>query len=415
MKVFWTLEPPSRRNLLILFTAGLLFWSSMASLLPTLPLYVEFLGGTTQQIGVVMGSFAIGLILCRSWLGRLADRRSRKLVVLIGAVVAAIAPLGYLVVNSIPLLMVLRAFHGISIAAFTTGYSALVVDLAPVSKRGEIIGYMSLVTPIGMAMGPAIGGYLQAGAGYTPLFLGASGLGILGLICATLVKEPGITQETLDSQVSAGSENSAQFWKLLASPRLRTPAIVLLLIGLSFGALSTFVPLYIKAVKVDLNPGLFYTAAAIASFISRIIVGRASDHYGRGIFITGSIFCYAIAMLIISFADTPSSFLLGGFLEGAGSGTLMPMIIALISDRSTAQERGKVFALCITGFDVGIAIAGPVLGSVAEPLGYRGMFVITTALSFLALIVFATSSSKNIPHSLRFAIGKEKDVYALNK
>lgn len=415
MKVFWTLEPQSRRNLLILFTAGLLFWSSMASLLPTLPLYVESVGGTTQQIGVVMGSFAIGLILCRSWLGRLADRRSRKLVVLIGAVVAAIAPLGYLVVNSIPLLMALRAFHGISIAAFTTGYSALVVDLSPVSKRGEIIGYMSLVTPIGMAMGPAIGGYLQAGAGYTPLFLGASGLGILGLICATLVKEPGITKETLASQVSAGSENPAQFWKLLASPRLRTPAIVLLLIGLSFGALSTFVPLYIKAIKVDLNPGLFYTAAAIASFISRIIVGRASDRYGRGIFITGSIFCYAIAMLILSFADTPSSFLLAGFLEGAGSGTLMPMIIALISDRSTAQERGKVFALCITGFDVGIAIAGPVLGSVAEPLGYRGMFVITTALSFLALIVFATSSSKNIPHSLRFAIGREKDVYALNK
>ncbi|MFE1746195.1 MFS transporter [Coleofasciculus sp. H7-2] len=417
MKVFRTLEPPSRRNLLVLFTAGLLFWSSMASLLPTLPLYVESVGGRTQQIGLVMGAFAIGLILCRAWLGRLADRRGRKLVLLIGMTVAAIAPLGYLFVKSIPLLMLLRAFHGISIAAFTTGYSALVVDLSPVSKRGEIIGYMSLVTPIGMAMGPAIGGLVQAQAGYTPLFLLASALGVLGLFGVNQVNEPRSLYQSPDVEEASSKSSAAQqqFWQLLASDRLRIPALVLLLIGLGFGALSTFVPLFIKDAQVDLNAGWFYTAAAMASFISRIIIGRASDRYGRGIFITGSILCYALAMLILSQAYTAANFLLAGFLEGAGSGTLLPMMIALISDRSSPQERGRVFALCITGFDVGIAIAGPVLGSIAEPIGYRGMFTITTAMCFLALIIFATLSSKNLSHSLRFAFGRERDVYALNK
>lgn len=417
MKVFWTLEPPSRRNLLALFTAGLLFWSSMASLLPTLPLYIEDVGGTTQQIGIVMGSFALGLVLCRSWLGRLADRRGRKVVLLIGMTVAAIAPLGYLFVKSIPLLMLLRAFHGISIAAFTTGYSALVVDLSPLSKRGEIIGYMSLVTPIGSAVGPAIGGLVQAQAGYTPLFWLASVLGVLGLFGANQVNEPESVNQSPDDEEASSKSSAAQqqFWRLLASPRLRIPALVLLLIGVAFGALSTFIPLFIKDAKVDLNPGLFYTAAAIASFISRIIIGRASDRYGRGIFITGSIFSYALAMLILSNAYTASAFLSGGFLEGAGAGTLLPMMIALISDRSSPQERGRVFALCITGFDVGIAIAGPVLGSLIEPIGYRGMFTITTILSFLALIIFATLSSKNLSHSFRFAFGRERDIYALGK
>ncbi|MBD0363110.1 MAG: MFS transporter, partial [Coleofasciculus sp. C3-bin4] len=60
MKVLSTLEPQQRKNLLVLFAAGLLFWASLGSLLPTLPLYVEDVGGTTQQIGLVMGSFAIG-------------------------------------------------------------------------------------------------------------------------------------------------------------------------------------------------------------------------------------------------------------------------------------------------------------------------------------------------------------------
>ncbi len=57
----------------------------------------------------------------------------------------------------------------------------LSADIAPAQKRGEVIGYMSLVNPIGMAVGPALGGFLQAGVGYTALFLLSSGLGFIGL------------------------------------------------------------------------------------------------------------------------------------------------------------------------------------------------------------------------------------------
>lgn len=254
MNVFRTLDAHLQRNLLVLFTAGLLFWSSLASLLPTLPLYIEDVGATKQQIGLVMGCFAIGLLLFRSLLGRLADQHSRKIVLLIGMSAVAIAPLGYIMVQSIPLLMVIRAFHGISIAAFTTGYSALVADIAPVRNRGEVIGYMSLVNPIGLALGPALGGYLQAWAGYTPLFLLSAGLGILGLCCTAQVLNP---QVSIDQQVKTLDN---QFWRLLSSPRVRVPAIVLLLVGLTFGTMSTFVPLFIKSVGVELNAGLFYTA-----------------------------------------------------------------------------------------------------------------------------------------------------------
>ena len=130
MKVFHTLDAELRRNLLVLFTAGLLFWSSIASLLPTLPLYIEDIGATSQQIGIVMGSFAIGMLIFRPWCSNLADRRGRKIVLLIGMSAAAIAPLGYIFATSIMPLMVLRAFHGISIAAFGTAYIALVGDLA---------------------------------------------------------------------------------------------------------------------------------------------------------------------------------------------------------------------------------------------------------------------------------------------
>lgn len=408
MNVFHTLDAQLRRNLLVLFTTGLLFWSSLASLLPTLPLYIEDVGATKQQIGFVMGCFAIGLLLFRPFLGRLADQHSRKIVLLIGMGVAAIAPLGYMGVQSIPLLMVIRAFHGISIAAFTTGYSALVADIAPAHNRGEVIGYMSLVTAIGMAVGPALGGFLQAGAGYTALFLLSSGLGFVGLLCTSQLLNP----PTDSKQQRDGTSN--QFWRLLGNPRIRIPALVLLLVGLAFGTLSTFVPLYIKSAGVDLNAGLFYTAAAIASFSVRIITGRASDRYGRGLFITISLIFYTLSMLMLWTANSAVAFLVAAIVEGSGAGMLFPMVAALIADRSLLQERGRLFGLSMVGFDVGIAIAGPVVGSLAEQVGYRNIFGFAFGLTFLAIIIFLTQSSKDLPHSLRFALGRGRDVYALN-
>ncbi|MEL7418783.1 MAG: MFS transporter, partial [Cyanobacteria bacterium J06555_3] len=129
---------------------------SITLLLPTLPTYIQFVGGTTRQVGIVMGCFAIGLLASRSWLGKVADRRSRKIVILIGALVAALAPVLYVSADSIYSLAGIRAFHGISIAAFTIGYSALVVDLAPLKYRGTLIGQMNLAVPIGMSIGPAL-------------------------------------------------------------------------------------------------------------------------------------------------------------------------------------------------------------------------------------------------------------------
>lgn len=416
LKVFWDLKPPDRRNLLILFSSGLLFWTCLASLLPILPLYVQHVGGTSQQIGIVMGAFAIGLLLFRPRLGRVADRRSRKLVLIIGTIVAAIAPLGYLLATSIPLLVGIRAFHGISMAAFSTAYSALVVDLSPLALRGELIGYMSLVTPIGVALGPALGGLLQAGAGYDRLFLFSAALGIISLVGVTQIQElrkPVIQVET--TVLSPNPSESTSFWHILASPGLFIPSLVLLLVGFAFGALSTFVPLYIKEANVNLNPGWFYTAAALSSFCSRLFIGRASDRYGRGPFITVSIFSYCCAMLMLSQARTANVFLLAGTLEGFGAGTLFPMMVALISDRSSPDRRGQIFAICISGFDLGVAIAGPAFGSLVDLLTYRGIFALSTGMATLALIVFVTQCSKNLSHSLKFALGREKDLYAFQE
>ncbi|AFZ49235.1 MFS transporter [Dactylococcopsis salina] len=411
MNVLKTLTPAQKKNLAVLAISGLLFWTSLTTLLPTLPAYISDVGGSKHQVGLVMGSFAIGLLLFRAQLGQLSDQRSRKLVVMIGTFVVGTAPLGYLSVDSIPLLMAFRAFHGISIAAFTTGYSTLVVDWSPPEKRGELIGYMSLVVPVGLALGPALGGYLQVSVGYEVLFMTSATLGYLGLLFASQVTEAGKKQ--VEEKEREDTSQQAAFWTMLLSPRIRTPAMVLFMVGLVFGTLTTFLPLYVRELGIDLNPGLYYTTSAIASFAMRIFIGKASDQFGRGIFITMSLTLYVVAMFLLATANTPIEFLVAAIAQGAGGGTLIPMMIALMSDRSTTSERGRIYALSIGGFDLGIALAGPGIGSFAEILGYRGLFQLGVSLALVALLIFITRSSKSIAHSFRFATGREKDVYAV--
>jgi len=392
----------------MLFVAGLLFWASLAAMLPVLPLYVQSLGGDGQTIGFVMGAFAIGLLGARASLARLADTRGRKLVLLIGIVTVAIAPFGYGLTDSFGWLIALRAFHGISIAGFALAFSALVVDLSPPASRGEVIGYMSMVNPIGMGIGPALGGFLHVSYGFNVTFLFSAALGLLGLLFTLQVRE------TFRPQEGVKATGGVQFWRMLGAPPIRTPAVVLLLVGLSFGALTTFVPLLVTEAQVSMNIGFFYSMAAIAGLSSRLLVGRASDVYGRGPFISVSLIIYALSMAVLWLTESVQGFLLAGFLEGAGAGTLIPMMAALMADRSLPEQRGRMFSLAMVGFDLGIAMAGPLLGAIATQTSFSTIFAISAGLSLLGLLVFLTFSSKDLPHSLRFALGRGQDGYALD-
>jgi MFS family permease len=159
-----------------------------------------------------MASFAIGLIVARPTLSRLADERGRKLVMLIGLIAIALAPFGYLLMAILPHLvtarltilgremtidisilamMVIRAFHGLSIAAFVVAYSALVIDIAPPANRGELIGYMSLVNPSWHGHRACLGGLPLRSHGFLHGISGDGGFrALIGLVLILRLEEP---------------------------------------------------------------------------------------------------------------------------------------------------------------------------------------------------------------------------------
>ncbi len=410
----WRIIPSAdQRNLTICFVVGLLFWSCMASQLPVLPLYVDSLGGTTDQVGIVMGAFAVGLLLFRPYLGQEADRRGRVKVMRLGLLVATVMPCYYALFPAIPLLIVFRAVHGISIAAFTTAYSALVADMAPAEQRGEVVGYMSLVNPLGLAIGPALGAWLKDVFCYEVLFYGAGILGGLGFWLTFRLHEHPHNSGSAKLHCSVVAKETTKLWQSWWHPRVRVPSLVLLLVGLSFGTLSAFMPLFLKRQGIPINAGLFYLSAAIAGLLVRLPLASWSDRLGRGIFVSVGIICYALSMALMYGAQNQVMVLLSGAIEGMGAGLVIPSIITLIADRTTPQERGSVFGLVWSGFDLGIALAGPTVGAVIRQSELNHAFAIATGLCLIGLVIFLTQSSGNVSGSWRFATGRGHDVWSI--
>jgi MFS family permease len=394
-----------RQTLLKLFGSGLLFWSSLSCLFPILPLYLEDLGSTPFEIGFVMAGFGMGVLVFRPSLGRLSDLRSRKLALLIGMVAITIAPLGYWLVKSIWLLLLIRIFHGISLAAFASAYLMLVADLTPAAHRAEIIGYMSLEQPLGLSLGPAIGGLLLEVTGYRTVFLLAAAFGISAYLLASYIPDgQGEPQPEL-------AKNDRRFWRMLASRRVLVPAITMLLVGMSIGNLHTFAAPYIRAMKVGLNPGLFFAAIAVTTFGIRFVAGMIGDRWGRGAFMTYGLAGSSLAMLLMGIAHSAPLLLLAALLQGAGFGILVPTVAALAADRAGSRERGRVFSLCMMGFDIGMTLGGLLLGSLAEITGYRHLFGIAAGLIVLGLAIFMTCGARNLQESWQFALGRRCDPH----
>lgn len=65
------------------------------------------------------------------------------------------------------------------------------------------------------------------------------------------------------------------------------------------------------------------------------------------------------------------------------------------------------------GFDLGIACAGPVAGNIIKYTSLSTSFLVATWLVGLAMVVFSTQANFGLASSLRFAIGKGRDKYAL--
>ncbi|MEA5472449.1 MFS transporter, partial [Spirulina sp. 06S082] len=332
------------------------------------------------------------------WLGRTADRTSRQMLLFVGLAVTAIAPLCYWLFPSLPVLIGLRLTQGAGVAAFSTGYVTLVMDIAPPQHRGKALSYMGLTKTLGAGFGAWGGSFLQKQAGYSSLFLLASGLALVGWLYCWRLQEP--PREKASERDAIAPD---KFWQLLCNRRIGILVLLSFLIGLTSSGVGDFLPLFIEDANIAFDPGFFYLAIGLATLASRLVVGGISDRSGRGLCSTIGFTFYFIAMLVLWMAQDGLGLLLVAILEGFSAGTLLPTLAATIGDRTHKNERGRAMSFWMGGFDLGMAIAAPIAGWLANTYGYRSLFAVTTGIAGLTLLLFITYSGTTFYHSWQYA------------
>ncbi|MBI3798161.1 MAG: MFS transporter, partial [Deltaproteobacteria bacterium] len=223
------------RAFLLLCLSSFLFSSSMFLLFAVLPLFVvQELKGAQSQVGLIMGAFAISSVLSRPASGRLVDSWSRKAGLSLGALIYCVAPALYTQASSVSMMLGLRFFHGIGIAAYTTSGSVLVADLCPAARRGEGMGYYGMSMNLAMTIGPALGAALVGVVGFTGLFWLSASLAFASLLLVQFVREP--HRPHVHAQV--GVQRPPLF-----SRAALFPGFIAMCMTMTFGSVVSFLPL----------------------------------------------------------------------------------------------------------------------------------------------------------------------------
>ena len=371
------------RDFSLAILANLFSFASMYVLLATLPLYVVAIGGTVSDAGVVLACFTLSAVVVRPVVGRLSDRRAKKAIMLAGAVILAASSLLYAPVHSVPLLMAVRVFHGVGWAAFGTAASALAADLAPLSRRGEAMGYFGVGMNVAMAIGPALGVFLVGWTGYGSLFLTAMVLGAAAALTTAGIAEP---------RRAPGQGALQRGWRSFILPSALFPSAVLFTNALTYASVVALLPLFADEAGLG-NPGLFFTVFSVVVLVLRGPLGRMSDRRGRVAVVAPGLSVTFVALLVLSQAQSTTTMLVVAVLYAVGVGAAQPTLMAMTVDRAGPQERGAAMGTYTTAMDLGIGVGSVVWGVVAQSLGFATMYVAASLMGLVGVALLLAGAA----------------------
>jgi MFS family permease len=353
-----------------IFVVTMLGLVSIGATLPVLPRYVKGpIGAGDVAVGIVLGSFAITGLACRPLVGHLADRRGRKLVVIVGAITTTVAGLLYFVPAGVGGLVVARLFLGAGEGMVYTAGSAWVVDLSPADRRGRIIGLYGLAIWGGLSLGPPIGELILHATSFEGVWAFAAAAPLLGALIASRIPE---TYEP-------SPELAAEERKLISREALR-PGIGLSLAIVGYATVAAFIVLHLDERGVGHGAAVF-TAFAASVVTMRVLGGWLPDRFGSIPCAIGAAIAEAIVLVVIAEAHTLIEALIGAVAMGGGFSLLFPSLALVVINRVPESRRGAAMGTFTAFFDLGVGVGSPIAGAAAAIGGYEAAFLLAAAFA----------------------------------
>jgi MFS family permease len=206
-----------RTALALLTTLNLLNYIDRSVLFAVQPLVQSEFHLSNTQVGYLTSAF-LGFYMCAApFVGPLADRYSRKRIIVLGAIFWSGLTLLTAFTHTYWELLVRHTLVGIGEATFVTIAPTFVADLFPENQRGRIFGVFYLAIPVGTAAGYLLGGRLGPDFGWRFPFYIAAAPGFLLALAVAFLPEPPRGQfdsltETPERGTILGLARNRAFW-----------------------------------------------------------------------------------------------------------------------------------------------------------------------------------------------------------
>jgi MFS family permease len=135
-----------------------------------LPIYAHSLGFSASQIGIVMGSFALALLLVRFLMPRLVGHSSEERVLSMSLFLAAATCLLFPFVSNFVLLMIIAFVLGIGLGCGSPLSMVLAYNRSPPGRSGEAIGLRQTANKATEVIVPILFGSIGTAFGMVPVF-----------------------------------------------------------------------------------------------------------------------------------------------------------------------------------------------------------------------------------------------------
>jgi len=161
----------------------LLVGSSVGIVIPIMPFIVSELSLTATQYGVVVSSFAAAKLFANVPAAVYAERYGRKPSLVRGLLILSVGVGGIGLATQFEHLVLCRLLAGMGVSSLSTASTLAVADGSTALNRAQSMAPVMSAFAAGMAMGPAVGGFLgdAVGVPLTFCYVGCSYLVLAGL------------------------------------------------------------------------------------------------------------------------------------------------------------------------------------------------------------------------------------------
>jgi MFS family permease len=262
--------------LALLTTLNLLNYIDRSVLFAVQPLVQSEFHLSNTQVGYLTSAFLGFYMVAAPFTGPLADRYSRKMIIILGAIFWSGLTLLTAVTHTYWELLVRHTLVGVGEATFVTIAPTFVADLFPERLRGRIFGIFYLAIPVGTAAGYLLGGKLGPSMGWRFPFYIAAFPGFLLALAMLFVPEPPRGQfdslkETPERGTLLGLLRNRAFWTVTLGMAAGT---------FSLGGIQVWMPTFLSRARgysLESANLLFGAIVVVDGILASLIGGWLGD------------------------------------------------------------------------------------------------------------------------------------------